>query len=75
MLKMFERDMRFLEYDIDGKTIYIIKQHPVVLKCWKKAYSEGKTSLGATLFHIDKHPDFTFLEKNPILGSLFASCI
>jgi len=61
---MKEKDLRFLEFDWNGKKLFIVTHHSIVLKCWKKAYKDNLISLNSILFHIDKHPDFYFDPKN-----------
>jgi len=54
----------YLEFEFDGKKLFIMKDHPTALLCWKKAFDNKLINKDATLFHIDKHTDFTFDEKN-----------
>lgn len=56
--------MRFLEFDFDGKKLFIIKHHSVIIKCLKKAYEQKLIKFNSTLFHIDKHLDVMFNKQN-----------
>lgn len=61
---MTEKDLRFLEFGVNNKKLFIVKHHAVVIKCWKKALNDGIIRKNSNLFHIDKHPDFNFDIKN-----------
>ena len=58
------KDLRFVEFNLAGKKLFIVKYHSTALKCWIKAYKEKSISFNSLLFHIDKHPDFYFNSKN-----------
>ena len=35
-----KKDLRYLEYNFDGKKLFIMKHHAIALKCWKKSLDE-----------------------------------
>jgi hypothetical protein len=49
---------------VEGKHIFLAKDHAQVLHCWRKAAEEGLISFPATVVHIDAHTDFTMKETN-----------
>jgi len=58
------RSEKFLEFDLKNKKLFIVKDHATALITWKKAYDDGLIDKDGLLFHIDKHNDFCFDEKN-----------
>ena len=58
------RNQKFLEFNFQQKTLYVVKDHATALITWKKAYDERLIDKNATLFHIDRHTDFCFGKKN-----------
>lgn len=54
----------YLKFSIDGKAMFIMREHRFALMCWRNALKTKAISKDSTLFHIDKHPDFKFDCKN-----------
>lgn len=55
---------KYLEFDLNDKKLFIVKDHATALITWKKAYDTGLIGKNRLLFHIDQHNDFLFNEKN-----------
>ncbi|MCD4743458.1 MAG: UPF0489 family protein [Desulfobacteraceae bacterium] len=58
------RSEKFLEFDLENKKLFIVKDHATALITWKKACDDDLIDKDAILFHIDQHTDFYFDEKN-----------
>jgi len=54
------KNLNYLEYEVNDKKLFIIKDHSVALLCWYKVFKNNLIQKNTTLFHIDKHPDFCY---------------
>ena len=63
---MQDISLKYLKFPFKGNFVFVMKDHPVAIKCWKDSLQEGLISANAVLFHIDQHPDGSFNEGNMI---------
>jgi len=62
---------KYLEFEYNGKKIFIVQDHQVALLCWKKALADGLINRDSLLFHIDQHSDCYFSQRNIQKSSQF----